>query len=1666
MAESLDHVVQESNHQFAQRRNRYLNLIGLLLVVILPFVIVAYQLITEIDSRIQFSRYEIDGNAFLRPLEQLLYDLPYTYDEALYPEIIPFATGAVEETGRAERDRSGRTAVTPSLSATREDGDIGAIGRARLSQDRVDLIMASDRYGDSLGLTTAVNQLLHLEDQYQRSLSSAVDNQLTNNAIVRREISEYYRLLEQQTQSLVIQVGNASNLILDPDLDSYYLMSAVLLNLPSLQKTLIEQHYLIEAIAGTRPSGPNRERLHILNARLLDTLDTLQAGLATAFSHHADADLYENLSPLLQNLTTVLNHQTTQIQTLLDDHQTPPTAASRDEWSDVAIATLTAQFYDSLAASHQLWISTSHDLDALLHQRIQPFQYKTVLLKMFAVLMLLVLIVVGMFAITNLSELRQGTLWITTQYKTAQILADALELGTAAPAVLQTVGEMLGWRVGELWERQADDTLVRVALWHPDDISREPLQRDDWQRSFAIGEGLPGITCERKSAVWISDVTQDHQFLRQAIARELNLSSACGVPVVVDGTVTGALILFGDRSRRPNQDTLNVLQGIANQLGQFIKIRQSEVVLRRTEALQRLALSASGMGVWDWNITAGTEMWSPEVEQLFGLEPGTFSGSYEDFFNLLHPEDQPIVHQAQIDTFEHDAEYAPEYRVIWADGTVRWLTSRGRLYRDAAGQPSLLTGIVLDITDRKQAEIDLANSERRLRQAEEKYRSIYENAVVGIFQTTPNGYYLSANPALAQIYGYGSPQELMAQFTNIGQQLYVNPSRRHDFIQWVDQHDRISDFEAQVYRKDGSKIWISEQAIAVRDEQGQLLYYEGMVEDITERKLSQAALRDSEQRFRTLLNNIPGAFYRCACDQAWTMQFLSDAIADICGYPAEDFIDNAQREFSSMIHPEDVENVKQIVSAAIAEQQSFVLEYRMQHANGTVRWVYEKGQGIFDDQNNLRFLDGVIFDITERKQAEEFLAGQTDILEAIASGTELDQVLTLLIRTIQDRADRPITASILLLDEDGEHLRGGVAPDLPPAYSAQVDGIAIGPNQGSCGTAAYTQSPVVVSDIATDPKWVEYKDLALQFGLRACWSTPVLSSQGAVLGTFAFYLKRPASPQEQDWILIETAAHLAGIAIERQQTETELRRAKDVAEASSHAKSQFLANMSHELRTPLNAIIGYSEMLQEDAQDLGYDDLAPDLEKIRGAGKHLLALINDILDISKIEAGRMELHVESFSVDALLDDVRTTIYPLVEKNNNQFVIERAEALGHISADMMKLRQVLFNLLSNAAKFTEQGQVILRVERSPAPVTDSSTGLPTAEHYPGDWLCFQISDTGIGMTAEQIQRVFDAFSQADTSTTRKYGGTGLGLAISQRFCRMMGGDIAVNSQQGEGSTFTVWLPAVVTPDAAPIASSTVDLSREPTSQAQATLLVIDDDAVVGDLMRRSLHSQGFQIEVATDGTDGIKKARSLHPDVIILDVLLPNMNGWDVLAILKADPALADIPVILMTILDEQNRGFTLGASDYLTKPIDYKRLATLLQKYRPPEASDRTHVVLVVEDDADTRQMFQRILQKEGWQVITAENGRVGLEQYQASAPDLVLLDLMMPEMDGFQFLERLRQDEEGRSLPVIVVTAMDLSSRDRDRLNGSVEKILQKGAYDRDRLLAEVNQLVLNYLQ
>ena len=510
----------------------------------------------------------------------------------------------------------------------------------------------------------------------------------------------------------------------------------------------------------------------------------------------------------------------------------------------------------------------------------------------------------------------------------------------------------------------------------------------------------------------------------------------------------------------------------------------------------------------------------------------------------------------------------------------------------------------------------------------------------------------------------------------------------------------------------------------------------------------------------------------------------------------------------------------------------------------------------------------------------------------------------------------------------------------------------------------------------------------------------------------------------------------------RKEAERQLKIAQEKSETANRAKSAFLANMSHELRTPMNAIIGYSEMLIEDAEDDGNEEIVSDVQKIHSAGKHLLELINDILDLSKIEAGRMELYLERFDLKKTLAEVVSTIQPLIQKNENEIVSDFSDDIGAVRADVTKVRQALFNLLSNAAKFTDHGTITLSATRT------RREGV--------DWVIMSVRDTGIGIPEEKIEKVFEEFGQADDSTTREYGGTGLGLPISRRFCQMMGGDITVSSVPGEGSVFSIELPAEV--DAMKAAKASVEHAdtENVEDNDEGVILVVDDDPDSRELLRRALEADGHTVRTAENGVMAMEMARTMTPSVITLDVMMPEMDGWAVLKELKADESLHHIPVIMVSMLEEKGMGYALGAVDYLTKPVDRKKLRQIVEKFATQGRS-----ALVVEDDEANRSLLRHAMEDAGWSVREATNGVHALEQVDLEVPNLILLDLMMPEMDGFEFVRIFRENPRYYNVPIIVVSAKDLTDEERKELSGGVEHIIRKGAHTGEEVIESVLKMV-----
>jgi len=806
---------------------------------------------------------------------------------------------------------------------------------------------------------------------------------------------------------------------------------------------------------------------------------------------------------------------------------------------------------------------------------------------------------------------------------------------------------------------------------------------------------------------------------------------------------------------------------------------------------------------------------------------------------------------------------------------------------------------------------------------------------------------------------------------------------------------KYGDDETENQRKNGDRVWMAWRNTPVINDDGSLREILTIGIDITERRRIEQEIAEQKQLLENTLESLTHPFYVIDAE---------DYSIKIANSAARALGASGNSTCHALTHKSDTPCNTSLHACPLVEikktKQPVIVEHIHDDADGNPRYMEVNGYPIFDDDGNVIQMIEYSIDITERKQAEG----------------ELRKL---------SRAVEQSSSTVVITD-----LAGSIEYANPKF--TETTGYALEEAMG--------QNPRVLKS-GTQPQEF-FADL---------WAT--ISSGREWHGEFCnrkkngelYWESASISPIRDSSGEITHYVAIKDDVTERKRMEEELLSAREAAESANRAKSTFLANMSHELRTPMNAIIGYSEMLAEDAEDEGHDDMVPDLEKINAAGKHLLALINDILDLSKIEAGRMELFLETFDLRQMLDEAVSTVMPLITKNGNTLETEFADDLGNVRVDLTKLRQALFNLLSNAAKFTEGGTLTLGAEKE---MRDED-----------EWLKLSVSDTGIGIGEDKLDKVFEEFSQADDSTTRDYGGTGLGLPISRRFCQMMGGDIIVSSVLGKGATFTIELPTRI--DALEAARSAAKPERpvsKKTAPGMKPILVVDDDPDSRELLQRTLESDGFAVVTAATGEEGLELARKLKPSLMTLDVLMPTMDGWSVLQEVKADPELKDIPVMMISIAGDKDLGYTLGAVECLTKPVDRDKLRQLASQFASPAGGGRA---LVVDDDEGIRSLFQRSLADDGWTVDEAENGAVALDLAGRNRPDLVLLDLMMPVMDGFEFVMHYRKLEGCTGTPIIVVTAKDLDQNDRDRLLGGVERIVEKGALTRQQLLKQVRELV-----
>ncbi|OQW94408.1 MAG: hypothetical protein BWK79_06015 [Beggiatoa sp. IS2] len=760
-------------------------------------------------------------------------------------------------------------------------------------------------------------------------------------------------------------------------------------------------------------------------------------------------------------------------------------------------------------------------------------------------------------------------------------------------------------------------------------------------------------------------------------------------------------------------------------------------------------------------------------------------------------------------------------------------------------------------------------------------------------------------------------------------------------------------------------------------------------------------LQIKEEELRTLANQAPVMLWMT--DMYGQCLLLNQTWLNFAGVITEqEFLE----KWTANIHSDDVAYCSQVYyKAFLHDHQNFQMIYRVKRFDEEYRWISETATARHSVTGEFLGFIGACIDITTQKEAQKAVA-------------ESQRALTTLMSNLPGMAYRRYHDGLWTIEfvsEGCTELTGYTPKEL--ANNSRIAFIdIINPDDRERLRNA-------VNAALTEHR--SYK-----FNYRLLTAT----------GEEKWVWEQGQGMLSESGVLQWLEGFITDIT-DQKRAETALNRAKQMAEDANLAKSQFLANMSHELRTPLNAIMGYSEMLQEEAEDLGLEDFTPDLMKIRAAGKHLLGLINDILDISKIEAGKMELYTEDFTLQSVVDEIILTMQSFVKQKKNRLELHCEGNLGEMHSDLIKVRQILLNLISNASKFSTEGLIQVIVCRE--------------VYETGDWIILSVKDNGIGITLEQQEKLFQIFMQADASTTRKYGGTGLGLAITYQFVQMMHGNIQVVSTFGEGSTFTVRLPACMQSKTHNQAK-TMLMSTSTLPVKNGKVLVIDDDENVRAVLYNYLTRLGYKVIMAAGGEDGLRLAKEERPDVITLDIMMPDIDGWTVLSRLKADPSLASVPVIVLSMIDDKSIGYSLGATDYLVKPVDREQLAAVLRKYHVGEAANQ---ILVVEDDPDTQSVISRFLNKAGCQVTTADNGRVALEVLATLKPDLILLDLMMPEMDGFEFIQCLRREPQWLDIPVVVLTAKDLSEKERTCLRGRVQTIFP---YKRDDLLDEVQQLLI----
>ena len=920
----------------------------------------------------------------------------------------------------------------------------------------------------------------------------------------------------------------------------------------------------------------------------------------------------------------------------------------------------------------------------------------------------------------------------------------------------------------------------------------------------------------------------------------------------------------------------------------------------------------------------------------------------------------------------------------------------------------------------------------RLFQEAQKFKLGIDRTDNAVFITDPNGIIQYVNPGFNKVYGF-TAEEAIGKTPRIIKSGVIPSEQYQHFWGTLLSGGTISG-ELVNKTKDGRIIPIAGTNSPILDENGKVLGFLAVHQDITDRKKYEEDLRRSQEQYALAAEGANDGLWDW--DIAGNEIYYSPRWKSMLGYEMNE-LTRGFADWEDLIHPEDHDYaVNALDDYLTGKAEMYDVEIRLRHKDGTWRWIRDRGKALRDENGKATRMAGSHSDVTDRKIAEEsirrrneYLAASSEIGKIVTSTLDVNTIFARTVNLINDRFGF-YHAGIFIVEETGfnaalREATGEAGAEMKKSkHSLQVN------TKSIVGKVTLEGNAIVVNDVSADPL---HKFNPMLPETRAEAAIP-LRIGSRVIGAIDIQAKVVNAFTEDEVTVLQTLADQVAVAIDNARSYELSQQAVMEMREIDRLKSQFLANMSHELRTPLNSIIGFSRVILKGIDGPITELQQQDLTAIYNSGSHLLSLINDILDLSKIEAGKMELAFDEVNITDVTNSVLSTMTGLVKDKPVELKREIEADLPTVRADAIRVRQVMINLLSNAAKFTDEGNIVVQVGLRP-----NASGRNEIQ--------VSVTDTGPGISEQDQTKLFQPFSQVDDSPTRKTGGTGLGLSICQHLISMHGGRIWVESQVGKGSTFYFTLPLF-----------RKEKEFETTPILNKMILAIDDDPQVVSLYERYLQPQGYQVVPLSDPSRAVERAKQLRPFAITLDIMMPGIDGWQVLDSLKGDPDTRHIPVIVCSIIEDLEKGFSLGAADYLVKPILEDDLVNALDRLN---SDGSIREVLVIDDDPNDLRLIGKILEDDGrYKSMLVEGGKHGWDIISSGPPPhAVILDLFMPEMDGFTILENMRSDPKLRDIPVIVISGLEPTEAQKEQLREFGQRLLTKGAFSEKELLTTIQR-------